>query len=81
MIGQVFSMLMNMIRSLFGLVNQIFTPLQGWSAVLSVFTMYTAYRLLLVPFLGSATSELGKKVSVGKKRKVIVKVKKENRDV
>lgn len=56
MLEEVLEMLANMFLSLFALVDKIYTKFNAWSLILGAFIVYTLYRVLLRPVLGSAVS-------------------------
>lgn len=56
MVGEVLNMLTGMFAQLLELTDRIFTELDGWSVVIGAFTIFTIYRLLIVPIGGSAIS-------------------------
>lgn len=51
---EVLVLLANMFKEIFKIVDKIYTSFNAWSLVIGAFTIYTIYRLLLVPVMGSA---------------------------
>lgn len=51
---EVLVVLAEMFKKIFALVDKVYTSFNAWSLVIGAFTIYTIYRLLLVPVMGSA---------------------------
>lgn len=51
---EVLNLLAYMFKEIFKIADKIYTSYNAWSLVIGAFTIYTIYRLLLVPVLGSA---------------------------
>lgn len=58
---QVFDILINAITGVFGYAKQLFDGLELMPYLIGGFAIFTIYRLLIVPFLGSGSSDSVKK--------------------
>lgn len=58
---EAFNLLINMFNRLFQFLDTLYTKLGAWSYVLGFFLIFTIYRLILAPVLGSGRSDMVKK--------------------
>lgn len=60
--AEAFNLLINMFSVLFDYVDTLFESFGAWSYLLGFFLIYTIYRLILAPVLGSGRSDMVKKI-------------------
>lgn len=56
MMTEVLNMLISMFQGILGIVDRVFSGLDGWDLVLGALIVTTVHRMLLVPLVGGSTA-------------------------